>query len=213
MHALLALNSKNTIETRATLATITHSLASRIMAYEIARGIQAARHHDTAGKVQAVATASSVGGQSAANEVTVAIQSAATVVAVNQVAPSTQGLAAVRWAESQIGVPYVWGGEAPGIGFDCLGLVQWAWGKAGVAISRTTEAQWPNLTHVSLSSLQSGDLLYYFNLDGDHQVDHLVMYVGSGPYGVNTIIAAAYSGTTVSYAPLFTAGLIGAARP
>jgi hypothetical protein len=44
-------------------------------------------------------------------------------------------------------------------------------------------------------------------------VDHDVMYVGSGPYGTNTIIAAAYTGTNVSYAPLFTAGLIGAARP
>lgn len=213
IRALLVQNNLSVAESRATLATITHSLAAKIIAYEIQRGVQAAKRHDTAGEIQAVTTASSVGGQSAANTVTVAIQSAASAVVVTQIAPSAQGLAAVHYAESQIGVPYVWGGESPGVGFDCSGLVQWAWGKVGVAIPRTTETQWPVLNHVSLLSLQPGDLLYYFNLDGDHLVDHLVMYVGSGPYGVNTVIAAAHSGTTVSYAPLFTAGLIGAARP
>jgi cell wall-associated NlpC family hydrolase len=69
------------------------------------------------------------------------------------------------------------------------------------------------MVHVPLSALQPGDLLFYYNLDSDHQVDHVVMYVGSGPYGANTIIAAPYTGTNVSYAPIFTAGLIGAARP
>jgi hypothetical protein len=39
------------------------------------------------------------------------------------------------------------------------------------------------------------------------------MYVGSGEYGSNTIIAAAYTGTNISVAPVFTFGLIGAARP
>jgi cell wall-associated NlpC family hydrolase len=110
-------------------------------------------------------------------------------------------------------VPYVWGGETPGVGFDCSGLVQWAWGKAGIAIPRTTETQWPAMEHVSLNKLQPGDLLFYYNLDGDHEVDHVVMYVGSGPYGTSTIIAAAHTGTNVGYEPLFTFGLVGAARP
>ena len=214
MSSLLAENKANTAQTQATLATITHSLATTIISYEIHRGVAAAKQHDTAGEVQAVAAASSVGGQAAANQVTLAIQSAtAPVVPQTPLAPSAQGLAAVHFAESQIGVPYVWGGETPGVGFDCSGLVQWAWGRAGVSIPRTTETQWPTLAHVALTALQPGDLLYYFNLDGDHLVDHLVMYVGSGPYGTNTVIAAAHSGTLVSYAPLFTAGLIGAARP
>jgi hypothetical protein len=39
------------------------------------------------------------------------------------------------------------------------------------------------------------------------------MYVGSGAYGTQTIIQAPYTGATVSYSPLFTEGLIGAARP
>jgi cell wall-associated NlpC family hydrolase len=122
-------------------------------------------------------------------------------------------MAAVNAAVSQLGVPYVFGGEMPGVGFDCSGLVQWAWGQSGVSIPRTTESQWPALPHVSLSALEPGDLLFYYNLDGDDQVDHVVMYTGSGPYGTDTVIQAPYTGSTVSYSPIFTEGLIGAARP
>ena len=107
----------------------------------------------------------------------------------------------------------MWGGETPGVGFDCSGLTQWAWAKAGFTIPRTTEEQWADLRHVSLSQLQPGDLLYYYNLDGDNEVDHVVMYAGSGDWGTDTIIAAAHTGTNVSLAPIFTFGLIGAARP
>jgi len=85
--------------------------------------------------------------------------------------------------------------------------------KAGIQIPRTTESQWPDLVHVPLNDLQPGDLLFYFNLDGDNAVDHVVMYVGSGPYGSSTVIAAAYTGTNIGYEPVFTNGLEGAARP
>ena len=122
-------------------------------------------------------------------------------------------MAAVQAAVSQLGVPYVFGGEQAGVGFDCSGLVQWAWAQAGVTIPRTTEVQWPDLTHVSLDALEPGDLLFYYNLDGDDQVDHVVMYAGSGPYGTDTVIQAPFTGATVSYSPIFTEGLIGAARP
>ena len=114
-------------------------------------------------------------------------------------------------------MPYVWGGESPkgsgSAGFDCSGLVQWAWAQAGVSIPRTTESQWPSLPHVSLDALEPGDLLYYLNLDGDNLVDHVVMFVGSGPYGASTVIQAPFTGATVSYSPIWTTGLIGAARP
>ena len=39
------------------------------------------------------------------------------------------------------------------------------------------------------------------------------MYGGSGPFGADTTIAAAYTGTDISLYPAFTSGLIGAARP
>ncbi|MDE3064237.1 MAG: C40 family peptidase [Acidobacteriota bacterium] len=213
IQALLAQNVRNEAVTRATLAVVTAKLAREIIAYEVAVGVAAAKRHDIAGEEQAVAAASAVGGQSAANKVLEAIQAATPPLVSGVAAGSAQGMAALRAAESQIGVPYVWGGESPGKGFDCSGLVQWAWAKAGFAIPRTTQSQWPALKHVNLNALQPGDLLFYYNLDGDHQVDHVVMYAGSGPWGTSTIIAAAHSGTTVSLAPLFTFGLVGAARP
>ena len=213
MAGLLSQNIANVDSTRSTLAVVTKTLKGEIINYEIQAGVAAARDGNVAGEDQAVLAATEVGGQSAANEVTQAIQSVQTSVTVAEVGSSAQGLAAVHNAEREIGVPYVWGGETPGVGFDCSGLVQWAWGQAGISIPRTTETQWPAMVHVSLLALQPGDLLFYKNLDGDGLVDHVVMYVGSGPYGVNTIIAAAHTGTNVSFAPLFTAGLIGAARP
>ncbi|MFZ0769675.1 MAG: NlpC/P60 family protein [Acidimicrobiales bacterium] len=213
MKVLLEENIELQDQTQATLATVTAEYKSEIINYEISAGVAAARDKNTAGEEQAIAAASAVGGQSAANQVIEAEQQAIATPTIAEVAGTAQGLAAVKYAESQIGVPYVWGGETPGVGFDCSGLVQWAWGKAGISIPRTTETQWPDMVHVLLTDLQPGDLLYYFNLDGDNEVDHVVMYVGSGPWGIDTTIAAAHTGTDVALAPLFTAGLIGAAHP
>ncbi len=210
---LLAENAHNESVTRATLAVVTRKLAHEIISYEIGVGVAAARAKNIAGEEQAVAAASEVGGQAAANKVLEAIQAATPPLIKGVAAGSAQGMAALHAAESQIGVPYSWGGESPGHGFDCSGLVQWAWAQAGFSIPRTTETQWPALRHVPLGALQPGDLLFYYNLDGDHQVDHVVMYAGSGPWGTSTIIAAAHSGTSVSLAPIFTFGLVGAARP
>ena len=126
---------------------------------------------------------------------------------------TSAGNAAVQAAVSQLGVPYQWGGESPGQGFDCSGLTQWAWSQAGASIPRTAASQYASVPHVALSTLEPGDLLFYFNLDGDNIVDHVVMYVGSGPYGGQTIIQAPYTGATVSYDLLYTYGLIGAGRP
>ena len=126
--------------------------------------------------------------------------------------PSGQGGTALHAAQSQLGVPYVWGGETPGQGFDCSGLTQWAWGQAGISIPRVAAAQWQALPHVSVQKLEPGDLLFYFNLDGDFQVDHVVMYAGT-INGVPTVIQAPHTGATVSYSPVWFFGLIGAARP
>ena len=157
--------------------------------------------------------ASAAGGQGAANVVTAAVEAAATPTTIQMSTSSGLGGLAVKFAESQIGIPYVEGGETPRQGFDRSGLVQWAWSKAGVEFPRATETQWPALPPVALNALQPGELHSHYNLDGDHLVNHLVMYVGSGPWDVSTVIAAAGVGTKVSFAPRFTSGLIGAARP
>ena len=213
MEALLSQNARNESITRSTLAVVTRALRGQIITYEIQVGVAAAKAKNIAGEEQAVTAASAVGGQDAANQVLQAIQAATPPVVSGVAAGSAEGMAALHAAESQIGVPYAWGGETPGVGFDCSGLVQWAWAKAGFTIPRTTESQYPAMRHIPLGALQPGDLLFYYNLDGDQLVDHVVMYAGSGPWGTSTIIAAAHSGTTVSFAPIFTFGLIGAARP
>ena len=70
---------------------------------------------------------------------------------------------------------------------------------------------------MSPSALEPGDLLFYdFGGDG---IDHVVMYVGptldgqATPYGADTIIQAAHTGTVVTFDPLFSEGFVGAARP
>lgn len=115
---------------------------------------------------------------------------------------------AIAAAESQIGVPYVWGGETPGVGFDCSGLVQWAWRQAGVNLPRTSGEQFNAVTPVSVADLQPGDLLFY-GPDGD---DHVAMYIGGG-----TMIEAPETGQLVHYTPLRLGGygesFAGAGRP
>jgi len=224
---LAAANEQAAAATKATLNQVQGQLAQEVAQAAIEEAQQeaaaAARAASAAAAQQAAAAAAAAAG--VAGEVGGSASGAAATDAANQavgsyVGPvggssqgSAAGMAAVQSAVTQLGVPYVWGGEQQGVGFDCSGLVQWAWRQAGVSIPRTTETEWPALQHVSLAALQPGDLLFYYNLDGDSQVDHVVMYAGSGPYGTNTVIQAPFTGSTVSYAPIFTAGLIGAARP
>jgi cell wall-associated NlpC family hydrolase len=133
-----------------------------------------------------------------------AFQSRYATVSDAPVSPGAAG--AVQAAESQLGVPYVWGGEQPGVGFDCSGLTQWSWGRAGVSIPRTAQEQYDAIVHVPLSQLQPGDLLFWD--DGTSSVEHVAMYVGGGK-----VIQAPETGETVSYASIWTNGLVGAGRP
>ena len=218
-------NEQEAAATKATLSQVQGQLAQEVAQAAIqeaqqeaaaaAKAASQAQQQEAAAAAAAAATvAGAVGGASSGAAATTAANQAGGGGPVGgSSSGGSGGLAAVQAAVSQLGVPYVFGGEQPGVGFDCSGLVQWAWARAGVSIPRTTETQWPALPHVSLDALQPGDLLFYYNLDGDNQVDHVVMYAGSGPYGTDTVIQAPFTGSTVSYSPIFTGGLIGAARP
>jgi len=120
-------------------------------------------------------------------------------------APGGEGGRAVAAAESQIGVPYVYGGATPGVGFDCSGLTMWAWGQAGVSLSHSAAAQYAETTHISLSDLQPGDLLFY---DEGGTIGHVTMYVGPGE-----MIQAEETGTRVQITGIWSTGLVGAGRP
>ncbi|HLI44123.1 MAG TPA: NlpC/P60 family protein [Acidimicrobiales bacterium] len=130
-----------------------------------------------------------------------------------KVASPQQGLAAVAAAKRYLGVPYLWGG-ASRRGVDCSGLVMLAWRAAGIDLEHAATAQWEESTPIPVTALEPGDLLFYhFAHDGNYPITHVVMYVGSGPYGRATVIQAAQPGTAVSYAPIFFTGFVSAGRP
>jgi len=89
-------------------------------------------------------------------------------------AGSSAGAQALAAARGQIGVPYVWGGTSPS-GFDCSGLTQWAFEKAGVELPRTSRAQSQAGQEVSLDSLKPGDLIFF-----NSPVSHVGIYAGNG---------------------------------
>ncbi|UOE22056.1 C40 family peptidase [Thermobifida halotolerans] len=84
-------------------------------------------------------------------------------------------------AESQLGVPYVWGGTTPGEGFDCSGLVQWAFRQAGVEIPRVTHDQWWAGEHVDYADARRGDLIFWrSDPTAPDYISHVAIYLGDG---------------------------------
>lgn len=87
-------------------------------------------------------------------------------------APNETAAKAVRAALTQLGVPYVWGGTAPGVGLDCSGLTQYAYGEAGLDIPRTSGEQDIGAEVPSADQLMPGDLVCWQG--------HVAMYIGDG---------------------------------
>jgi len=103
------------------------------------------------------------------------VQSTAAVTATGQGNGSTANAVAV--AQAQIGTPYVWGGNQPG-GFDCSGLVQYAY---GLGSNYRTTYQQTNLGahHSDIQNAQSGDLYFW---GPDSAPYHVAIATGNGGY-------------------------------
>lgn len=95
----------------------------------------------------------------------------------------------VSYAESFIGVPYVYGGTTPS-GFDCSGFVQYVYNHFGVSLPRTTTQQENYGTQIPVSQAQPGDLYFWGNKGSAY---HVAICVGNGKY-----IAAPEPGQSVS---------------
>jgi len=120
------------------------------------------------------------------------------------VAPPSQYGGVVGIAMRYLGTPYVWGGESPG-GFDCSGLVAYAYSQVGVSLPHYTGAQWNVGVGVSRSDLQPGDLVFFNGLG------HVGIYIGGGQF-----IHAPHSGDVVKISSLseswYAATYVGARR-
>lgn len=84
-------------------------------------------------------------------------------------------LSAARYALQVVGAPYRYGGNTPR-GFDCSGLVQYSYARAGVMIPRTTREQRRHSHAVSRQHLRPGDLLFFNQLG--KRGSHVGLYLG-----------------------------------
>ena len=133
--------------------------------------------------------------------------------------PADAGAVAVEWALSQIGTPYVWGGETPGVGFDCSGLVQAAYRVAGVALPRVAQDQYDGTPKVAAGQpLAPGDLVFFGA--GPGAIDHVGLYAGVVD-GAAVMVDAPHTGADVRAeafpdtvgAPFGGLVFVGATRP
>lgn len=121
--------------------------------------------------------------------------------------PTSGAQGAVNAAMSMQGVPYQWGGASPSGGFDCSGLMMWAWAQAGRSLPHSSRAQYSVTRRISASDLQPGDLVFYGpSASGIH---HVAMYIGGG-----RIVDALNSGSVVSVRTIgYPGSIYGYGRP
>jgi len=117
-------------------------------------------------------------------------------------------------AMSQIGVQYVWGGGSgrgpttgipdgfgsplSRVGFDCSGLMLYAFAGAGVSLPRVSGSQYNAGQNVPISDARPGDMVFYGS-----PIHHVAMYIGGGQ-----MIEAPYTGADVRVVPMRTKGLL-----
>lgn len=121
---------------------------------------------------------------------------AAAAAAYTAPAASGLGQAALNNARSRLGAPYVWGGQGPW-GFDCSGLIAWAYRSAGYNMPGGSYNQWNHGRFISQGQLAPGDLVFY----GPGGSQHVAIYAGNGQ-----VVQASNYNTGVHTAGLYYIG-------
>ncbi|MEO3795269.1 C40 family peptidase [Nonomuraea sp. B10E15] len=133
---------------------------------------------------------------------------------------SPAGAIAVRAAIEMIGIPYSWGGggvNGPGYGvgrgarirgFDCSGLTEYAWARAGVLIGTTTHEQWRSGVRIAREDVQPGDLVFYDSDRSNSGPEHVAVAVDA-----TRMVHAPYTGALVRIDPLDRRTFLGIVRP
>ncbi|WP_366016077.1 DIP1281 family NlpC/P60 protein [uncultured Corynebacterium sp.] len=138
--------------------------------------------------------------------------------AVSDMGREAQIEAVIARAESQIGVPYAWGGgDANGptqgirdggvadsfgdynkVGFDCSGLVIYAFAGVGISLPHFTGYQYNHGEKIPTSEMERGDLIFY----GPNASHHVAIYLGDG-----MMLEAPQSGHNVQKSPVRYGGM------
>ncbi|MFM2308698.1 MAG: hypothetical protein RLY87_818 [Chloroflexota bacterium] len=81
-----------------------------------------------------------------------------------------------------VGYRYTWGGTSPKSGFDCSGLMMYAFRQVGVSIPRLAASQYSssNAVDISWDAMQPGDMMFFSNTSGRRGITHVSMYIGGG---------------------------------
>lgn len=104
---------------------------------------------------------------------------------------------------------YVYGGASPTTSFNCSGLTQWTYGKAGINLPRTAQQQYDVTQHIPLSEAQAGDLVFFHSTyNAGSYITHVGIYLGN-----NRMF---HAGDPIGYAdltsPYWQQHLVGAGR-
>ena len=108
---------------------------------------------------------------------------------------------AVSVAMSQMGKPYIWAAEGPH-GYDCSGLMLYAWRAAGRSLPHSSRIQFATTTRVPLSQRRPGDLLFY-----GRPIHHVGMYIGN-----DQMVEAPHRGARVRVKSIFRRDFVGVGR-
>ena len=95
--------------------------------------------------------------------------------ATTSASEESRNATAARLATRYLGAPYVWAGSSPS-GFDCSGLVMYAFGQVGVAIPHNAAQQFRLGTPVDRGRLIPGDVVFF------NQLRHNGIYLGDGRF-------------------------------
>ena len=164
-------SSSNSVATNNTAAT--NSVAQSSSQQSVANNSVA----QTSSSQQQTVTTPAASSSSTASSSSVA-QTNNTQQATTTNTGSASASAIISYAQSFIGVPYVWGGSTPS-GFDCSGLVQYVYAHYGVNLPRVTTAQENAGTVIPVSAAQPGDL-YFWGAKGSSY--HVAIATGGGSF-------------------------------
>ncbi|MEW2357350.1 C40 family peptidase [Spirillospora sp. NPDC029432] len=115
----------------------------------------------------------------------------------------------IKAAYTRLGWPYVWGGESEAEGgYDCSGLMQFAFAKAGIRLPRVAADQARAGWVIPYSKAEPGDMLIWANdPTAPGYISHIALYIGNGK-----MIAAPRRGTVVQVQNVYTRNMKGAVR-